>query len=140
MRALLLLLAIATTAQAQYTEPQRGTQLRKDLMSAIRPIMEWHLGPPVQFVIHDLRVAGDVAFASVHAQRPGGGKIDLYKTPGYRRGQVDPEHFDDTSFQALYQKSGTQWVPVQHVIGATDVWWAWDEFCPIWRAVIPEVC
>jgi hypothetical protein len=57
-----------------------------------------------------------------------------------RRGDYDPQAFDGPTVQALLQRSGRTWVAVHHGIGPTDVWWAWDEFCPIWRRVLPEYC
>ncbi|MFZ7091527.1 hypothetical protein [Primorskyibacter sp. 2E233] len=109
-------------------------------MSAIRPHIEWAVGAPVEFVIWDLRVDGDVAFASVMAQRPGGGVIDMAQTPAARREEIDPTVGDGATVQALLQKSGNVWVATHHAIGATDAWWFWDEFCPIWHSVIPEAC
>ena len=52
---------------------------RAALMDALRPKVEWALGAPVQFVVYDLRRQGDLAFASVYPQRPGGADIDLGK-------------------------------------------------------------
>jgi hypothetical protein len=123
-----------------WTEPARGSATRADLMDAIRPIAEWNLGAPVEFVVDDLRVAGDVAFASLWAQRPGGGAIDMQRAPMVQRGDYDPETIDGPTMQALLQRSGRMWVAVTYAIGPTDVWWAWDGFCPIWAAVLPEVC
>ena len=122
-----------------YDTPQRGSGLRAALMDAMRPVAEWHYGPPVQFVVHDLRVSGDVAFASVTAQRPGGRPIVLGETPGYRRGELEAE-FDWNGMQALLQRSGKTWVPVHAVVSASDVWWSDPALCPTWRAVIPEFC
>lgn len=132
--------ALAQLSGATYITPQRGDPDRAQLMDALRPHAEWMLGAPVEFVIIDLRVAGDVAFASVVAQRPGGGEISLYETPAYERGSMDPEMSDGSTLQALYMRSGATWVAVHHAIGATDVWYAWDGFCPIWSAVLPETC
>ena len=134
-----LLAAAPVTAQT-YTEPQRGTDLRADLIDAIRPRIEWALGAPVEFVVWDLRVQGDVAFASLWAQRPGGGEIDLANSPAARRGEIDPTVGDGPTVQALLRRSGRTWVAVHFAISATDVWWDWDEFCPIWARVIPETC
>lgn len=136
--ALCTALAFAAPSLA-YDTPARGTGLRAALMDAMRPKAEWHYGPPVQFVVHDLRVSGDVAFASVSAQRPGGRPIELRETPGFRRGELDPE-FDWDSLQALLQRSGKTWVPVHLVVSASDVWWSDPALCPTWRAVIPEFC
>ena len=37
-------------------------------MDAIRPHVEWQLGQPIQFVVGDLRVSGDVAFGVLNPQ------------------------------------------------------------------------
>ena len=57
-----------------------------------------------------------------------------------RRGDYDPSVSDGPTMQALLQRSGRMWVAVNYAIGPTDVWWAWDEYCPLWGRVIPEVC
>ena len=136
---LIAVLGLPSAALA-WQEPARGTNTRADLMDAIRPIAEWDLGRSVEFVISELRVQGNVAFAMVSMQRPGGGEIDIRRTPGYLRGQIVPEMMDGTTMQALYQRSGRQWVAVHYAIGATDVWFADPAFCPIWAPVLPELC
>ncbi|WP_425100268.1 hypothetical protein [Tropicibacter sp. S64] len=140
MRPFLLPLLLLAAPALAWEEPARGTATRTNIMDAIRPHIEWALGAPVEFVVWDLRRDGDVAFASLMAQRPGGGVIDVYATPAPRRGEIDPEVGDGATVQALLQKSGDTWVATHHAIGATDMWWAWEEFCPIWHTVIPEVC
>ncbi len=110
------------------------------MLDAIRPHVEWTLGPRVIVVVDDLRVSGDDGFASLQAKRPGGGEIDLETTPGARRGGFDPQMSDGASVQALLQRSGRVWVATHHAIGATDVWRAWVAFCPVWAAVLPETC
>ena len=120
--------------------PARGTKTRSALMDAMRPHAEWMLGAPVQFVVYDLRVQGDLAFASVGPQRPGGADIDLRATPGARRGELDASFMDGVSMQALFRKSGETWVAVHWAIGATDVWYSWAPICRVWRSVIPEAC
>ncbi|PIE12620.1 MAG: hypothetical protein CSA70_08940 [Rhodobacterales bacterium] len=131
---------MATAAVADWATPKRGSATRKGLMDALRPHAEWQLGAPVEFVVHDLRVSGSVGFAAVHAQRPGGKEIDIARTPGARRGYLDPEFMDGTSLQALYRKVGATWVAVHWAIGATDVWYADPALCVDYAAVIPEVC
>ncbi|TNF22558.1 MAG: hypothetical protein EP318_03520 [Rhodobacteraceae bacterium] len=123
-----------------WTEPARGSETRRALMDALRPHAEWELGAPVEFVVGVLRVSGDLAFAAVAAQRPGGGAIDLRQTPGYFRGTLEPGMMDGTNIQALYRRSGKTWVAVHHAIGATDVWFAWDPLCAEYRAVIADYC
>ena len=144
--AVFLALIWAGALRADYIEPARGTETRKALMDALRPHAEWQLGRPVEFVIHDLRLAEGqglpfaVAFAAVTAQRPGGTPIDIRRTPGFRRGFLDPEFSDGTTLQALYRKVGNTWVAVHWVIGATDVWYAGAPFCEEYFAVLPEFC
>lgn len=139
--AAVLAAAVSGPAPAQgWTEPARGTATRKALMDALRPHAEWVLGAPVEFVVHDLRQAGDLAFASVYPQRPGGGTIDLWRTPAAQRGELDPDVMDGVGMQALYRKSGDTWVAVHFAIGATDVWYAYGPICAIWRRVISEAC
>ncbi|MRU16164.1 hypothetical protein FDP25_12050 [Roseovarius sp. A21] len=141
MRRLAFFLAVLMPGMGwAWEEPQRGTDTRSALMDALRPHAEWMLGKPVEFVVHSLRRSGDVGFASVRAQRPGGGMIEIARTPGAKRGQLDAEFMDGSSLQALYRKSGKTWVAVHWAIGATDVWYADPAFCPEYQAVIPEVC
>ncbi|WP_417210813.1 hypothetical protein [Antarctobacter sp.] len=129
---------VPLTASAWET-PARGSALRTQLMDSMRPIAEWTLGAPVTFVVSDLRVSGDVAFASLHPVRPGGGEITADEIP-QRPGWDNPFDWDGVDIQALYQRSGDAWVAVHHAMGATDVWWADPQFCPMWGSVIPEVC
>ncbi|WP_417522996.1 hypothetical protein [Marinovum sp.] len=135
-----LALYAGPAAAQDWQEPPRGSALRTALMDALRPHAEWELGAPVEFVVAEMRVAGDLGFAAVTAQRPGGAAIDLTATPGYQRGTLDPETMDGTAIQALYRKSGETWVAVHHAIGATDVWFAWDPLCEEYRAVISDYC
>src|SRR5690606_16927548 len=82
--------AAAAVAQGGH-EPARGTGERRALMDAMRPQAEMIFGPPVEFVVSRLRVAGDVAFASVVAQRPGGEAIYIQATPGWQAGYFLPD-------------------------------------------------
>ncbi len=136
--ALLLLAAAAASAQGWY-EPARGTPERRALMDAIRPQAESLFGAPIEFVVGQLRVAGDIAFAAVQAQRPGGGRIDVRRTPGWAQGYF-MEDADHTSGQALLRRRGGQWAVSDFAFGATDVWWAHGPLCTEFRPVIADVC
>lgn len=125
---------------AQYVEPERGSAVRAAMLDALRAHADEQLGAPVEFIVHELRVDGIFGFASVVAQRPGGGAIDLYQTPGFREGLFDPSSMDGTSMQALLRRSGDTWVAVHWAIGATDVWFAYGPFCRRYRAVIGDYC
>lgn len=129
----------AAQAESWY-EPQRGTQERRDLMDALRPHAWWTLGQPVQFVVNDLRVSGERAFASVSPQRPGGGAIDPAQTPAVARDPYFAEDMWDVDMQAVLMKSGNVWVVVDHTFGATDAWWANPEHCAEWYNVIRDAC
>ncbi|MBR9653037.1 hypothetical protein [Thalassovita aquimarina] len=145
MKFLMMMLALflggGTAAQADdWFEPQRGSALRKNLMDALRPHAWWNLGKPVEFVVNELRVSGDVAFAMLSPQRPGGGAIDPATTPMALRQGYAPADVEGLNMEAFYVKSGNMWVVVDFSIGATDVWWAAGGYCADWHAVIPEVC
>lgn len=129
-------------AAGDYSEPARGSATRSALMDAIRPHAEWNFGAPVEFVVDDLRVAGDLGYASLAPQRPGGMAIDLATSPMARMtgSGYDPEFSDGAYMHVLYQRSGSTWVAVHWSIGATDVWFSAPEFCRIWFQVIPEFC
>lgn len=144
---LLFLLNFTPLASAQdWSEPPRGTQVRKDLMDAIRPLAQWQLGAPVQFVVDELRLSGDRALAFLSPQRPGGTAIDVYTIPAVRRGewQVDAdgylEDMDGVSIMALLIKSGNTWVAQHFSIGATDLWIADPEICGDYIAVMSDFC
>jgi len=136
-----VMLTLTPPASAQsWTTPALGSDLRTDLLSAIRPHIEWALGAPIEFVVWEMRVKDDLAFASLWAQRPGGGEIDLHDTPAARYEMLDPTVGDGPTIQVLYRKSGRVWVAVHHAISATDVWYAWEPMCAIWQPVIPDTC
>ena len=60
-----LIVGMAATTSAAWEEPKRGSDDRMGLMDAIRPHAEWSLGVPIQFVVGQLRVDGDVGYASL---------------------------------------------------------------------------
>lgn len=119
--------------------PPGGSDLRGNLMDALRPHAEWRLGAPVVFVVDDLRVSGNAAFANLRPVRPGGREITRSEIPP-RDGWDNPFDWDGVQMQALYLRSGDTWVAVHHAMGATDVWWANPDYCEDWGAVIPEIC
>jgi len=129
-----------SAAWADYYEPERGSEDRKAVLDAMRVFAEEELGAPVEFVVYQMRVSGEEGFAAVYAQRPGGGEIDLYDTPGFKAGTLDPEMMDGSSMQALLRKSGRTWVAVHWAIGPTDVWFAYAPFCRRYSAVIADYC
>ena len=117
---LFLLVPTITIAQEVYT-PERGTQERKAVLDAIRPILEARVGPPVEFVVSWLRIYGDWAFVAVNPQRPGGGRIDP-NSPTYRMW----EDQDGLGTYVLLKQAYGQWNIVDFAIGPTDVFWLGD--------------
>ncbi len=140
MRWLLVIAMFLSPAAASAWEvPERGSKTRAALMDAMRPHAEWNLGAPVQFVVHELRREGDMAYASLYAQRPGGGAIDQASTRIMQQGEAE-EFMDVTAIQALYRKEGDTWVAVHFSFGATDIWFAYGPFCREYGAVLAEYC
>lgn len=127
-------------AAQDYNGPPHRSAERTDLLDAVRPLAEWAFDPPVEFIVSEMRVSGDVAFLNVTAQRPGGASIDVTTSPIVLRDGDSPELVDGPHLQALLQKSGRVWVAVHHSVGATDVWYSADVFCAIWKPVLPEFC
>ena len=73
------------------------------------------------------------------AQRPGGGAIDVQRTPGWASGYFLPDA-SWTSGQALLRRSGSGWAVEEAFFGATDVWWAEPGACAEFGPVIADVC
>jgi hypothetical protein len=140
MKMILPLFVILALPVSAWETPARGSADRKGLMDALRPKVEEALGAPVEFMIEDARVSGDVAFVMVSPQRPGGKAIDLSATPMAQRGDYYPDMMDGGNIDALLQKSGKTWVAMEFTIGATEAWWSDPTFCVTYAAVIPEVC
>lgn len=133
------LASVGAVAQ-KYSEPPRGSVERTDLLDAIRPLAQWAFDPPLEFVVKEMRVSGDVAFVSVSAQRPGGEPINAATSPVVLRDGESPDLVDGPQLQALMQRSGRMWVSVQYSIGATDAWYCADVFSTTWKTVLPEIC
>ena len=50
-----------------------------------------------------------MAYGALSPHGLGGGMIDLYNTPGYRRG-MGPDYLDGTQVAVLYRKVREPWV------------------------------
>ena len=140
LKTVLFALCLAGPVAAEYYEPARGTDERKAMLDAIRAHAEEQLGEPIEFLVYELRAKGSKGFAALRAQRPGGGAIDLFATPGFKEGTIDPETMDGSSMQALLRRSGDTWVAVHWAIGATDVWFSYGPFCRRYHSVIEDYC
>lgn len=136
-----IMLAVVSFGTAEaFDEPMRGSPMRKAIMDGLRPTAERAYGTPIEFVVKEIRVGNGVAFVKVEAQRPGGGIIELARTPLHRREGVPLDLINEPSTEALMVKIAGQWKPVHFANAATDVWWANTEYCPIFSDVLPEIC
>jgi hypothetical protein len=116
----LLFAATGFEAAAQVTPP-RGSPLRAELMDALRPTVMAEIGGPIEFVVTDLRVLREWAYAYVRPQRPGGAPIDWSRTK-FRADMAQGTMSEGV--MALLQHDGAGWRIIEYVIGPSDV--AWD--------------
>jgi hypothetical protein len=123
------------TAGAQATTPPRGSPLRAAILDGLRPMVEAEVGRPVEFIVLDLRVIGEWAFAYVTPQRPGGGAIPYVYTR--YQAAVDAGAFDD-QVAALLRETPAGWLVYEYSLGATDVPWVeWRDYYPVPWEVFP---
>jgi hypothetical protein len=123
-------MAALTLAPAAHAEPIRtaaaGSAERAQIMDAIRPYVEKDFGAPVEFVVRGLNISGGYAVALLDAQRPGGRRIDIERTPlaaeRYRSGMVD-HMVDCCHAEAILRRVKGRWRVVEAVAGSTDVWY-----------------
>ena len=80
------------------------------MFDALRPFADFVSGPPVKFVISDLRVSGNAAFVSATAQRPGGGQFDPAGMLAYERGAHDLQAGDLDRYHAFFKKVNGAWI------------------------------
>ncbi|MDP2232812.1 MAG: alpha/beta fold hydrolase [Actinomycetota bacterium] len=108
--------------------PAFGSEERKAILNALRPVIERDLGQKVIFEVSDLAAKEDFVFAAVVPRKPSGAKIDYSKTRYaslLRQGWFDGGSDADVFALLRFQK-GT-WHVMTFVIGPTDVayvsWW-----------------
>jgi hypothetical protein len=112
--------ALTVFTRAQVFTPQPGSQLRAEILNALRPAVARGLGGAIEFAVSSLRVLGDWAYASVRPQRPAGRPIDWRATRF--RAQREQGVMDDDVL-ALLRRDAGGWRVVEYVIGPTDVYW-----------------
>ena len=97
--------------------PAPGSAQRRAILDAMRPAIERRLGPDVEFVVDDMRVANGWAFVMAGPQRRGGRPIDG------RRHFRNFDEMDGLTVTALLNFRSGRWTLVDHAIGATDAWY-----------------
>ncbi|MEL7151863.1 MAG: hypothetical protein AAGK71_14090 [Pseudomonadota bacterium] len=136
--AALAALSFVTSANA-WSEPPRGSELRSDILTAIRSVSATELNPPLEFIVNELRHDGDLAFGSLQPQRPGGAPITWDSTAIAERGEPE-DWYDGTAIHAFFRRIEGQWYVDDYSIGATDVWWFKSPLCATYQRIIPEYC
>lgn len=114
--AVAVLVAGAAQAQPIHT-PAPGSAERRAILDAIRPGVEADLGPPVEFMVEEMRVSGTWAFVHAEPQRPGGGRIAAPRD----------DFRDGNTTYAVLRRHGGRWRPLMVAVGPTDV--AWVVYC-----------
>ena len=139
MRFFLVLMAMicVVPASAEPVDVPPGSALRGQLLDTLRPLVEYDLSAPVEFVVTSLQVDGDRAFARVAAQRPMGMPIDMETTPMVLRDGLPLDTIDGPRIEAFFYQSPARWEVVEFVIGATDVWW-WAYDCKHYGGLLSE--
>ncbi len=137
MRALMALpmLALATPALATAETPPPGSELRKVILDAVRPMAEAELGAPVEFVVEEMHVLGEWAFVILKPQRPGGGEI-FYTYTRYQAASDAGAMAEAAT--ALLRETPAGWLVYEYNFGATDVVWTpWMDTYPVPSEVFP---
>lgn len=126
-------LALGSVTHAQTVQhPPPGSAERRAILDTVRPLLEQQVGPPVEFVVNDIRIVGQFAFVAVEPQRPGGGRIDYSHLT---RGD-DADFFDGLRTEAILTRRDGRWLVAHYGIGSTDVWYV--AYCDSYpRALIP---
>lgn len=112
--------------------PARGSELRKELLDAVRPQVAKDFGDGIEFVVNSMRVVKDRAFLRLGVQRPGGEPINMEQTPLAKR----MEAFGGADAEALLKKVNGIWVAEYVVTSPTDVWWADSALCKSYGALL----
>lgn len=122
---LMLMLVIIDIARAgDIVTPARGSETRREILDAVRPVVEAQLHKPIQFVVNRMAVSKGWAFVALMPQRPGGKAIDISRTR-----LADEEFLDGVSTYALLKWDYGRWNLITSVIGPTDVAWAaWPKY------------
>jgi len=136
--AVLASLALASGVQADPYEPPRGSAERNELLTNLRAVTGYELGPPLEFVVDHMQVDGDIAMVMATGQRPGGVPIDIMQTPLVTRHGISPDFIDGTSVAAYFDRVAGKWYITEYAVGPTDVWWVGEPYCTDYATVMPS--
>lgn len=114
---IIILAALVSGAAAQeMRSPGTGSAERKEILNVVRVPTERDLKQKVSFVVDQLNIKGQWAFASGQLQTPSGERVKLNGTA-----YEGEEDFFDNNFFALLKKTRGKWRVVEHALGCTDV-------------------
>lgn len=125
----------AFAATAPLREIGRDDPIRRVLLDALRPTIERDLGQKVIFVVDELRLQGDAAFAMVRPRQPDGAGIDFTRTR--YAADIREGVFDGERTAALLRRRNGVWRVLEFVIGPTDLAWeAWPQQYGVSRQLV----
>ena len=132
-----LVALLPVSAQAQAVTPPKGSPERAAILDSLRLRAESELGPPVEFVVGQMRVVGEWAYVNAIPQRKGGGPIPWT----YTRYQ---QHKDDGGFEealeALLRNTPEGWLVYEFALGGTDpAFVSWTGLYPAPPEVFPTL-
>jgi hypothetical protein len=127
-----ILLANIASAEDKVVSPEPGSPERKLILDALRPNVEAELKTEVVFVVLDIKASADWAFVLAQPKKKDGKPLDGKKIYGQRW-----EHMDGFTLTAVLRKKSNQWVVLEYMIGATDVWW--QSYCDRKSEVVKQV-
>ncbi|MBL6431484.1 MAG: hypothetical protein HPM95_11240 [Alphaproteobacteria bacterium] len=107
-----------------------GKQERKDLMNAIRPLVEARVYPPVEFVIDRLRVSGNWASPSSRRNGREANRLTCREQRCASRRTI----WTGSPPMPCFVRAYGRWNIVDYAIGPTDVFWSGD---PLYDQLTP---
>jgi hypothetical protein len=118
----------AVLEAADYTTPKSGSELRKEILEAVRAPAEKYFGEHVLFTVEELRVADGFAFLHGRATQPNGKPIDYAQAPQYK---ADPQARKDLKrtgvlyggVTALLKMKNKRWIVLEVTYDTGDVDW-----------------
>jgi len=122
-----ILAAFLDAGAADYTTPKAGSELRKEILDAVRVPAEKYFGERVVFELEELRVADGYAFLHGKATQPDGKPIDYVRSPEYKS---DPQRKELMRNGVLYggvtallKMKNKHWVVLEVTYDTGDVDW-----------------
>lgn len=129
--------SICSPLAADVFTPAPGSEMRVEILDAVRVPATNAFGAPIEFHVYSFEVEGDVAFVRTMATRPGGAPIDLSQIPVVVRDGFHDIY--EAKVEAFVKRVEGQWTVAEneYAIDPTDVWWIGQPYCTDYSAFIP---